>query len=286
MWYVTFSTRGVRRRQPLTQRRFGVELVADSQAVGNGGSSGGSRSISGARPNGSQPPPDPGRAMVYGQYRVQGVGWDFYDRICRGIGFPRTIIPELLGHFAGSTEDGWEVIDFWRDGESMERIFGSHLVDSISNAIAETVPRPDVEPEQREIARLLVGPAAVHYYEVDRESTEDSLARHGLEPFGAMLEYLGGGERDYLEGCARLGVPESLPEGLVLHVAGPCKDGWRVFDCFNSADELRSWHAHVAESIKAVDEEAGRAQTFKYREIKLKRVIVNPALTGGGYLPA
>lgn len=244
------------------------------------------RMIGRASPAKSQPVAKPGHAMAYGEYRVPGVGWSFYDRICRQIGFPRSIAPELLGHFAGLTGGGLEVIDLWRDSEAMERVFGRHLVDSISSAIAATVPRPDVEPELREIARLIVGPAAAHYHEVDPDSTEDSLARRGLEPLGALIEYLGGGERDYLEGCARLGIPESLPEGLVLHVAGPCNDGWRVFDCFDSPAEFRSWHEHVAKVIGAVDDEAGREQTSKYREIKLKRVIVSPQLTGGGYLPA
>ncbi|MBK5230432.1 MAG: hypothetical protein JJE27_04585, partial [Thermoleophilia bacterium] len=160
--------------------------------------------INHAPPVQSQPLAEPGHATAYDHFRVQGVGWDFYNRVCRRVGFPRSIAPELLGHFAGFFDGGWEVIDLWRDGEAMERVFSRHLVDSISSVIAETVPRPDVEPELRAIARLVVGPGTANYHEADPESTAESLALRGLEPLGVVTEFLGDSEPEYLEACARL----------------------------------------------------------------------------------
>ncbi len=226
----------------------------------------------------------PRGAVTYGHFRVAEVGWDFYSEVCRLIGFPRNVAPELLGHFAGETDTGWEVIDLWDEPGAMERMFGHFLADAISQTIADSPSRSDIQPDQHRIARLIVGPSASRYGEVDPESGEDALSRAGHEPIGVMFEDLGGGESDYLRGCERLGFPETLPEGLIIHVAGPCDDGWRVFDCFDDLASMDRWHRRVSETIGRIAEEGSWPRRYRMRRVEVKRLFVNPDLTGGGYL--
>ncbi|MBI4897633.1 MAG: hypothetical protein HY827_04625 [Actinobacteria bacterium] len=227
----------------------------------------------------------PRDAVTYGHFRVAEVGWDFYSDVCRAIGFPGVIAPELLGHFAGETDTGWEVVDLWDEPGAMERVFGHFLVDAISRTIAESPSRSDIQPDQHLIARLIVGPSASRYAEIDPESGEDALAHAGLNPIGVMFENLGGDEADYLRGCGLLGFPDTLPEGLVLHVAGPCDGGWRAFDCFDDLASMDRWHRRVSEVIGQIAETGNWQQRYRMRRIEVKRLFVSPDLTGGGYLP-
>lgn len=227
-----------------------------------------------------------GRANAYEHFLLEGADWDLYDRICRAVDFPRTVSRGLLGHFAGPTSLGWEAFDLWLGREAMERVFGRYLVDAISDVIADSPRRTDVAPELRDVARLLVGPSAAEFFWIDPDPQPDSLARRGLAPYGVLIEDPGGDEEHYIEGCERLGMPERIPEGLIVHVAGPCKDGFRVFDCFRSEDDYRDWYQVVTESIDAIGAAHGRQTKARIREIPLKHVIVNPSLSGGGYLDA
>ncbi|MBI5311503.1 MAG: hypothetical protein HZB14_10850 [Actinobacteria bacterium] len=221
-------------------------------------------------------------ARLYGHLLVEGGTERFYDRICDHLGFPGQVSPALLGHFAGPTEGGWEVIDVWPEEHAMEHVFSRYLVDAVSAAMQQTGERFDVEPEMREIARLVVGPSAARY-SLDKGAREKSALR-GVRPIGALIENLGGGEEEYLLGCKLLGFPEHVPDGLVLHIAGECDDGWRTFDCWNSAEQCDAWFAHVAEAIKTVDGGTGTMSQARFRRIELVRAFVNPHLTGGGYL--
>lgn len=218
------------------------------------------------------------RAAVYGHYRVDGVGWDFYDRICRNAGFPETVPSKLLGHFAGESADGWEVLDFWTDARAMEALFTSVMVDAISGAIAETGVRSDVEPEIRDVKRLVIGSAASDFLTPLDDFSEDALENRGLSPVAMLIENLGGDESDYLRGCELLDFPALMPEGMIIHAAGPCNDGWRVFDCWTSAKCRDLWYSHVAAAVARVDAEGGRAVEPTIRGIKIKRLIFNPEL--------
>lgn len=83
---------------------------------------------------------------------------------------------------------------------------------------------------------------------------------------------------NYLRGCELLNFPALIPEGMLLHAAGPCEDGWRVFDCWTSAAQQHHWNRHVAASIATVGTEGGRATEPVIRSIKIKRLLFNPAL--------
>lgn len=227
-----------------------------------------------------------GQAVTYGHFCIPEVGWDFYEEICRQVGFPRVRASEILGHFAGSSDEGWEVIDLWDDANAMERVFSRFLVDAISTTVAGSTNRHDVQPDQHRIARLIVGPAAPEYSEIDADLSRDALAGRGQAPVGVLIERLGGDETDYLRGCELLGFPKFMPQGLVVHLAGPSKDGWRIFDCFDTTDDMRRWHEHVADAIENVAAGASRDPSRVIREITFKRLFVSPDLGGGGYLPS
>lgn len=218
------------------------------------------------------------RAAVYGHYQVDAVGWDFYDRVCRTAGFPESIPPKLLGHFAGETGDGWEVLDFWTSAQAMESLFTNVMVDVLSEVIAETGVRSDIEPEIREVSRLVIGAAVANYLAPLSDTSETALADRGLAPVATMIEHLGGDETDYLRGCELLDFPALMPEGMIVHAAGPCEDGWRVFDCWTSAAHRDLWNSHVAEAIAKVDTEGGRAIEPTIRSISIKRLLFNPEL--------
>lgn len=218
------------------------------------------------------------RAGVYSHYRVNAVGWDFYDRVCRKAGFPATIPADLLGHFAGETADGWEVFDFWTSARAMESLFTNVMVEAISGAIAETGVRSDIEPEIREVSRLVIGTAASDYLAPLSDTSETALADRGLNPVAMLIENLGGDETDYLRGCELLDFPALMPQGMIVHAAGPCEDGWRVFDCWASATFRDLWYSHLAAAVAKVDAEGGRASEPTFRGIRIKRLLFNPEL--------
>lgn len=227
--------------------------------------------------------PQAGLARMYGHFRVPGGSERFYDRICEQMNFPAEVSPGLLGHFAGRIDGGWEVIDLWREDEAMEHVFSRYLVDAISSAIELTGERVDVEPEMREIARLVVGPDAAEHA-LDRGAGEKTAAR-GVHPIGVLIENLGGDSSDYMYGCDLLGFPASSPDGLIVHLAGECADGWRVFECWESAEHCAAWYEHVEPTIAHVDRKFGRVGRPLIHQVELVRAFVSPHLTGGGWLP-
>lgn len=227
--------------------------------------------------------PDVGLARTYGHFQVADGSRRFYDQVCESMNFPAEISPALLGHFAGPTENGWEAVDVWNEGEAMERAFSHYLVDAISSAMLKTGERVDVEPEMREIARLVVGPDAHRYHQ--RRGGLQLITDTGLNPVGIVIEQLKSDHRDYLLGCEMVDFPRTLPEGLVLHVAGECADGWRVFDVWHTEEQQRRWYEHVFKAVYAVDPERVTRAQQRIRRIELVRAIVDPRLAGGGWLP-
>lgn len=227
-------------------------------------------------------PPLAEYAETYWHFAVKGGSELSYDRICDQIGFPRRIAPGLLGHFAGPYEKGWELIDLWTDGESMERVFSDHLIEAISAVTHNHGERFDVEPEVYEIGRVIVGPAARRF--TPEAGALAKCSERGVRPVAVFFEHLGGGESEYLSGCDLLGFPGRIPEGLIVHVAGGTSEGWRVVDVWESAAHADAWNAEVRTTIAAIDAGSGLMSSARFRQIELVRAFVMPELSGGGQL--
>lgn len=218
---------------------------------------------------------------MYGHFRVPGGSEHFYDRVCELMNFPATIAPGMLGHFAGPIEIGWEVIDIWRENEAMEHTFSQHLVDAISSAIEQTGERFDVEPEMREIARVVLGPAA-NNHRLD-DGADRKCSERGVRPVGVVIDSPAGDLDGYLRTCEHLNFPDDIPAGLVVHLAGECEGGWRIFDCWDSDAQCDDFMRKVLEAIDVATGGLGRAEVNRF---DLTRAFLSPLLTGGGYLPA
>lgn len=220
-------------------------------------------------------------AQLYGHFSVPGGDERAYDLICDRVGFPRRTSPGLLGHFAGPCPGGWETIDIWTDLDHMERVFSEFLVDAISSTVRSEGARIDIEPETREIARLVVGPDAErHLFE---NGADVKCAERGVRPLGVLIENLGGGEEEYLAGCDLLGFPEQIPDGMIVHIAGESRDGWRVFDCWQSAEQADAWAEQVRASISSVDAGSGMMAAARIRRFEPVRAFVRSGLAGGGH---
>lgn len=224
--------------------------------------------------------PAAGLAKMYGHFRVADGTERFYDRICEHMNFPATISPGLLGHFAGPIEGGWEVVDIWREDDAMEQVFSEYLVDAVSAAIEKTGERVDVEPEMRGVARVVVGPAA------GRHRVEQGAGRkcseRGVQPVGVTIDTPRGDAAGYLRGCEFLDFPAQMPDGLVVHLAGECESGWRVFDCWDSAEKCDEYMRRVERAIDFAKTGSGGVSVHRF---DLTRAFVSPLLSGGGYLP-
>lgn len=228
--------------------------------------------------------PPVARAELYWHFAVDGASELAYDRICDQVGFPNHIAPGLLGHIAGPSPTGWELIDLWSSAESMEHVFSNYLVDAISGTIRRYGDRFDIEPETRAIARLIVGPAAADFSL--EAGAREKCADRGVHPVAVVIEHLGGGEAEYLAGCELLDIPRKLPEGLIVHMAGPSKDGWRVFDCWDSAAHADAWGIRVREAIAEIDADSGIMASARIRRFEPVRAFVVSELAGGGHLPS
>lgn len=219
-------------------------------------------------------------ALAYGHYTVQECDWELYNAICRGVGFPRSVAPGLLAHFAGGFSGGWEVVDLWTNRQAMEFLFAESMVDSISRALAQAPSRPDIEPELRDVGRVVIGPAAEPFHEIDWQLEETSLAERGLHPVGIVIEDTGGTAEDYFAVSEALGFLDSTPEGMIVHVGGPSNDGWRGFDVFDTRANLEAWHRHVARELERARERSDHVRVPRIRHIEMRRVFVDPRLRG------
>jgi hypothetical protein len=61
-------------------------------------------------------------------------------------------------------------------------------------------------------------------------------------PIGMLLDQPGGTREQYESFNRQMFggsiTPDRPPEGLVLHTAGPTSDGWRIFDVWESREDL------------------------------------------------
>ena len=73
---------------------------------------------------------------------------------------------------------------------------------------------------------------------------------------GVVLDILGGTEEQYDTVMRDLGIEgaEALPEGLVVHVAGPTDVGWRMIDVWESREAFDTF---LAEGLLFALEAAG-----------------------------
>lgn len=226
--------------------------------------------------------PEALRAQMYDHFQVDGGSRRLYDTICDKMGFPGEIAADLLGHFAGGYGSGWEVVDLWSDADAMHRTFAGYVAGAVSESVAGGDERPDVEPEQHSVAQLVVGPEA-HRYQ-SRTGADRLLKGTGLKPIAVVIEQLKSDHRDYQLGCDMIGFPRTLPDGLVVHVAGESADGWRVFDVWHTEAQQRAWYEHVFKTVYEIDPERVTLAKQRVRRIELVRAMIDPRLTGGGWL--
>ena len=81
----------------------------------------------------------------------------------------------------------------------------------------------------------------------------------------------------YLATAATLGWPP--PEGLVLHVAGPTEEGFRMIGIWDSRE---SWHRFRDDRLRAIFESiaAGSRTQPTYRELGIAHVLSGPHARG------
>lgn len=226
-------------------------------------------------------PSDAGRAGAYAHFQVEGVGWGFYDRVYKLLQTGEGRLPGVLAHLAGATAYGWDVIDLWERAELLDEVFTPEFVEAISRTMLETGIRPDVEPDVETIARTVIGPASERFTGVGRSADEGYFARIGLDPVATITRAESCDEATYARGCARIGFPASIPDGMVMHIAGPDKRrGWKVIDVFTTRAKRDSAYERMSDVVTTRGGDGNGVESY---EVALRRLIVEPELIGGGH---
>jgi hypothetical protein len=77
---------------------------------------------------------------------------------------------------------------------------------------------------------------------------------------GLRVKFEGGTQEQYEAVNAQAGVEENLPEGLILHAAGPIEDGWGVIDFWESRGHFdRFFESRIVPAIQELGDRAPQA---------------------------
>jgi len=133
-----------------------------------------------------------------------------YDDVVQRMDLRGQMASGGLVHVAGSTEDGWRVIDVWEDASSFERFRDAQIM---PHTQAAGLAAPNV-----------------------RAVEVDELMRGGGEEASfAQCVFLAGIDGERFDAMDRQILPDgNRPGEVVWHVHGPIDGGWLVIDTWTS----------------------------------------------------
>jgi hypothetical protein len=127
-----------------------------------------------------------------------------YDQVVAGMDLGGMLPPGAIHHTAGSTGEGWRVVDVWESTDRFQR-FADEQIRPLSAQAGLGEPRTRV----------------VELHNAEQGSGEPTFLQVFRIPIDAQT---------YDEVHQQIAQP--LPEGIVWHVAGPQEDGWCIIDAW------------------------------------------------------
>lgn len=159
-------------------------------------------------------------------YRFGGVSIEQVDRYYELINFPRRMPADNYAHLAGVLEDEIVMIGLWSSDRIAKRAFETTRQE-VTAALTGSGSDTAVDRESHPVQRLLFG-EAIDEFRADRAHTDPNCV-------GYVIDLPATDSRAYDLICDQMNFPGDLPAGLLLHVAGPVGDVWRVTSVWRDA---------------------------------------------------
>lgn len=176
-----------------------------------------------------------GESLVVVEYVVEAPGHSAIDliaRLYREIGFPRSIVPTNVAHISGATDERVIYLSVWRNHRDAEDAF-AEAESAVERLKSEIGPEAALHRSSFKAHRVTIGPGADEYNAQLAEINPDCVA--------FTIDLPCDGRSIYDHYCEEMGFPESVPDGLLLHVAYEVGKELRTISVWQSIEHSRAF---------------------------------------------
>lgn len=176
-----------------------------------------------------------GESLIVVEYTVDAPGHsaiELISRLYREIGFPATILPTNVVHISGATEERAIFVSIWRSERDADDAF-AEAESAVARLSAEIGPEAKLHRSSFKAHRVTVGPEVDEYAARVAEINPDCVA--------FTIDLPVDGRTIYDHYCDEMGFPETIPEGLLLHVAYEVGEELRSISVWQSIEHSRDF---------------------------------------------
>lgn len=221
------------------------------------------------RPIGLAPLPLTGTPRSCSRFEIELIGWEFYDSVMRGLGFPPRFPDGHVCQFTGPHENGcWFIANVWLSREHSERFFRDEAIPVFQQELTKSDLRPDIEPDTLVVESFVLGSDAMHF----RMTGDHDTGGAAVKRFGHSPLLLASGDAtlsidDYDAAVAALALPDVVPPGLIAQMRGRTGGGWFSYDVWQDIETA----ARATPLIAATA-----------RRVPMRRIAINEELIDSG----